>query len=455
MSPLLVISDLHMGSGPVDDFEPQIEKHFIEFLNESSNTGDGTELVINGDFLDFIQAPPYTGRQLRSQSKEGIPLCFTEDQSLKKLEAIYHAHRASFSAISAFIARRVENRLVILPGNHDADFYWPNVQLRFRDLICGDNEAAKQRLVFWLERVYRPPTFPNIWIEHGHQYDPINNFVIDNKPCWGADNVPIRADRKGVKRLYECIGTRFTIQFINELDLKYPYVDNIKPFSRFLQLFGASALIPGFGPLKAAVAVTSMTAFLAKTITTRPKDVLGFSDGKSASAADVVLLAFERAPASCQKAFISAVRERGFPLKSSLKIVLRNQTRALPFIDFLADNFDVLETIDYEPPNGVLKLAGAFRVNESEELRAAALKIVNDATNKADIVIMGHTHEPVAETAYINTGSWTRYYKLKTKEKLRPWSMLRAGSWRHFPYQLNYAVAEPGGRSTAKLRTYR
>ena len=38
------------------------------------------------------------------------------------------------------------------------------------------------------------------------------------------------------------------ILFLNDLDRDYPYVDNVKPFSRFLQLFGASALSPGLVP---------------------------------------------------------------------------------------------------------------------------------------------------------------------------------------------------------------
>src|SRR5439155_11225955 len=119
-------------------------------------------------------------------------------------------------------------------------------------------------LIYSLDPVYRPTMCPSVWIEHGHQHDPVNNFLFKGEPCWSANNPPIRRDQWGTERLYECIGTRFLIQFLNDLDKKYPYVDNVKPFWRFLQLFGASALRPGFGSVQAAVAVAFMDAFLAK-----------------------------------------------------------------------------------------------------------------------------------------------------------------------------------------------
>ena len=140
MPALIVISDLHMGSGPVDDFEPEIEKHLVAFLEEWRARDDATELVINGDLLDFVQAPPYKGPGLRDKAKDGTPLCFTQDQSLQKLGAIHNDHKNGLQALGAFLAHRPENRVILLPGNHDADFYWPAVQEEFRKLVCSDND---------------------------------------------------------------------------------------------------------------------------------------------------------------------------------------------------------------------------------------------------------------------------------------------------------------------------
>jgi UDP-2,3-diacylglucosamine pyrophosphatase LpxH len=101
---LIVISDLHLGSGSIDDFEPEIENHFVAFLENLRALDDAVELVINGDLLDFVQAPPYKGPMLRDSTPDGTALCFTEDQSCQKLSAIFNDHQRAFAALGAFLA---------------------------------------------------------------------------------------------------------------------------------------------------------------------------------------------------------------------------------------------------------------------------------------------------------------------------------------------------------------
>ena len=45
-----------------------------------------TELVINGDFLEFVQAEPWDDSALRGTSKEGLGLCFTEDNGTFRVD---------------------------------------------------------------------------------------------------------------------------------------------------------------------------------------------------------------------------------------------------------------------------------------------------------------------------------------------------------------------------------
>jgi hypothetical protein len=47
--------------------------------------------VINGDFLDFVQAEPWQSPDFESETPDGVPLCFTQEQSLQKLESILSA----------------------------------------------------------------------------------------------------------------------------------------------------------------------------------------------------------------------------------------------------------------------------------------------------------------------------------------------------------------------------
>lgn len=454
MTIVIVISDLHMGSGPVDDFDPEIEKLFLKFLDEWKSRGDAVELVINGDFLDFVQAPPYDGASLRSSTSDGIPLCFREEHSIQKLEAIARDHGPALRALGDFLEHRSTNRVVVMPGNHDADFFWPRVQAEFRWRVCEDKAGVTERLLIWLQPVYRPDSCPQLWIEHGHQLDPVNSFYVNGRPCWSEKEPPILADKLNIPRLYECVGTRFLIQFLNRIDEQYPYVDNVKPFSRFLQIFGASAMVPGYAPLRAAVAMGSITKFLAKMLATNPRDVFSRQEDNTASAATAILRAYQASPPEKRERFLSETQARGFNLTRGITITLSNEASAEPFMSFLEDNLDLLDVIDREIVEGTLKLAAGFVAKESDDLKEHAFNVVSDPANSAECVIMGHTHEAVNEPYYINTGSWTRYYQVAAKERLRPWSLLRAKAWKSFPYKLHFAIAEPGASPVASFRSY-
>ena len=105
------------------------------------------------------------------------------------------------------------------------------------------------RILFHLNGPYRPCHLPQAWIEHGHQYDKCNRFEVDGVPRWSTQHPPILTDDNGQQRLVECIGTQFLHRFLNRLDASYPFVDNVKPFYRFLHTFGLSALHPEYGTL--------------------------------------------------------------------------------------------------------------------------------------------------------------------------------------------------------------
>jgi metallophosphoesterase superfamily enzyme len=121
---VIVISDLHIGAGSLEDFDPEVEQAFGEFCDQIIAENQPTEVVINGDFLDFVQAEPWQSGEFESVTKTGVPLCFTEDQSIEKLESILRAHTATFDALAGLLKSKDVRRLTILPGNHDADLFW-------------------------------------------------------------------------------------------------------------------------------------------------------------------------------------------------------------------------------------------------------------------------------------------------------------------------------------------
>jgi UDP-2,3-diacylglucosamine pyrophosphatase LpxH len=458
----VIISDLHVSAGALDDCDAELEAHFSDFLCWLA-AGDGpVELVINGDFLDFVQAPPWEGAALSATSRIGnVPLSFTQAQSLEKLDAIYHAHEPHFSALRHFLEARAENRVVILPGNHDADFFLPAVQARFIERVCGDSHAISGRLRFHLEPFYRPDHARHVRIEHGHLYDKCNTFTKYGAQCWSEATPPVATDIAGQERLVECVGTRFLVQYLNGLDRDFPYVDNVKPFYRFITIFGTLAMLPGFAPLKAAAAIWGILAHVARESYRHPRDLLSVPDGGEGGPKAVLQNWVSHLTNDQRTAFLAAVPHHVLPRGQSLDGYLEGPENAEKLLQFLADHPDVLDRFPDDSSllsgggAGDLTLAGGFFEDETKVLSVAAQeRLQEDPT--VQTVVMGHTHEAMnrpSGIAYLNTGCWTRYYRFQASEQIHKWSLLRANApQEHFPYVLYCAVvpAVPGAPAELK-----
>jgi hypothetical protein len=338
-------------------------------------------------------------------------------------------------------------------------------------LISGGQADLIARITIPLCQVYRPPSSPGVWIEHGHQHDRCNCFFVGEEPYWSAERPPILTDREGCERLLECVGTRFLVRFLNALDAAYPYVDNVKPFSRFLGIFGASALQPGYAPIKATLAVWGMLRYLGHTLAHRPPDLLGMPHAKKTGPVDVLRQWVEEMPAVERSSLAERLRGRGFELETSLPLFLWQDESASRLLDFLSDHPDLASPIPADDPpllcsgaspraftgnTEFLELGSGFTADETGDLCRAAKSALRDPSVEA--VIMGHTHETVNRPQalpYINTGCWTRYYRFANDEPLRAWPLLRSPTYSRFPYQLNYAEITPGTPPSTRMVTFR
>lgn len=464
---IIVISDLHVGAGPLDDCDAELEGCLVRFLRECSLGDTPVELVINGDFLDFVQAEPWEGADFETEH-EGVPLCFTQNQSANKFKAMNKAHRPIFKGLGDFLGAHPENALVVLPGNHDADFFWPDVRGLFRESVAGESEDIRGRILFHLEQCYRPESSPGVWIEHGHQYDPNNRFFIDTneidrvsgskikKAVWSEEDLPIFKDETGTERLFECGGTRFMIRFMNGLDANYPFVDNVKPFSRFLRIFGVSTFNPRYKLLPQAASVWQMLRYLVKEGINYPASLLSLERPADGIGPSALLQALVGAMTDADVAwFVGELEVRGFALNTHPKMFVNNPEKAERLMTFLSENVDLLRRLEqvklpvlgFAP--GTLSMGKAFFVDETQELVKAAQKILNK--EGVTYAIMGHTHEPVDGRRYINTGCWTRYYRFGSDEDMRSWDVLKENSYQQFPYELRYAEVVPGQPPQAKV----
>jgi UDP-2,3-diacylglucosamine pyrophosphatase LpxH len=461
---VIVISDLHMGSGPLEDFDPEVEQALVEFCDQIIADDQPTEFVINGDFLDFVQAEPWHSPDFESATPQGDPLCFTEQQSLRKLDNIMHAHRVAFDALSRLAESKTISRLTIMPGNHDADLFWPKVRDELVTRLSVRSGASAGKIRFHLEPQYQPTEFPGLWIEHGHQHDTCNSFEINGKPYWSAKCPPIMADKDNVDRLISCVGTRFLLKFLNGMDEKYPFVDNVKPFSKFVKMFLVSGASPRFGPIKALVSYWALASFLAGRLAKSPRDLLSIEERPEKIADEMTRLIVELSDDKAEglKARLGAA---GFAIGSrQLKFyVSQDKENAEELLNFLSMHPDILAEVENDQSGllspgdaGYLTLGGGFIADETGELKRAARRIISDGL--ANAVVMGHTHEPVnpnSDLNYVNTGTWIRYFKEVEGNRRPAWSMLEKSAYANFPFELAYAEIDDRKGGTLVRRIFR
>ena len=244
------------------------------------------------------------------------------------------------------------------------------------------------------------------------------------------------------------------IKYLNRLDEEYPFVDNVKPFSRFLKLFGASAIMRGLGPLKAAVAVWAILRYLAYDNSVRhPSDLLGVDKEITPSVSLRLKQAIVKLSSPKQRELVTSLEQQGFAFEGRSPIMILEGGQSSDLMDFLAERPDLLDSMDdfgkgllgKSGIEGTLTMTRGFVADETQTLAIAARNVIRSGGING--VIMGHTHEsvlPTPEIPYFNTGSWTRYYRYSAAEKTHAWETLKPESLADFPYQLGYVEIRPG-----------
>lgn len=213
---VVVISDLHVGSpkSGLDDFNR--DEDFDRLLREvvPVRAGWPASLVINGDFIDFAQVRPDFGRP-----RDGVKLCArvgcSEAESRQKIDEVIEGHPQVFAAMRSFIERG--GQVLLLPGNHDIDLHWGEVQAAFHDVAGGVQFVGAGRVH---ER--------GVYIEHGNQYSEENRFEFWSNPFVQAPD--------GSTRLERPFGTLFLDAVFNDIKMRpeYRFVDKVHPRGKLL-----------------------------------------------------------------------------------------------------------------------------------------------------------------------------------------------------------------------------
>lgn len=210
----LVVSDLHLGKGRIvegggiNSFEEfYYGDKLVEFFHYYS-TGIyqeyEVELIINGDFLNFLQVD-YKGHFLT---------VVTEKIALDVLKSIIDGHPRVFKAMSDFAAKP-GNSITYVIGNHDQAMLWPACRA-YLNSVVGKPVRFKNIVYF----------FDGVHIEHGHMHEAANRmdprkFFLKKDLAEPILNFPF--------------GSHFFVEFVLKIKHAYPHVDKIRPFSKMLR----------------------------------------------------------------------------------------------------------------------------------------------------------------------------------------------------------------------------
>jgi UDP-2,3-diacylglucosamine pyrophosphatase LpxH len=238
---LVIISDLHLSQGrdPVtkkfnlneDFFFDEEFGRFLFFLeDESKRRGRKWRLIIAGDMMDFLQvtAVPKPGEvdfEISEREKE-FGLGTEEIKTVWKLKRVMDGHWRFFQSLANFLNK--EHRVVIIPGNHDVEFVYEQVQTAFKSELSKyltDPPVAKDlggNVEFFPWFYYEPGL---VFVEHGHQYDALNSF--DFFLC------PFRTVH-GKTMIDLPSGSFFVRYFFNRIEKIDPFADNIKPVTKYV-----------------------------------------------------------------------------------------------------------------------------------------------------------------------------------------------------------------------------
>lgn len=374
---------------------PEVLTGFLEQL-ASDPRRDEIELVIAGDFIDFLAESPYE------------PWTATEAEARKKLKAVFKRNEALFDELAR--CARDLGWLTILLGNHDVELAYPRVRDDlFRRLRTGPHRCHFVQS----NEAYR---VGELLIEHGNRYDSWNAIDHDGLrqvvSCASRGEVPPRP-------LDVCPGSQLVCGAMNPLKEGYHFVDLLKPEGKVLALL-LLELEPSLVRESLPELFHFATAWVAEYYRKATWELWG--DGQSPTAErHVAADAEDELPSDIRKVFYRELNE--IEEQQEKGIAASDTVRMLGKI-FFGQEKDGLKAMfargEDIPEPRLRKLQTALRgmldgdMTFEEGLpdgncHAAAEKMVEAGIAK--VVVMGHTHLardiPLPDGGrYLNTGTW-------------------------------------------------
>lgn len=216
----IVLSDLHLGAGYyingqrnlLEDFFYDKELvNFFHYFSSGDYLDAEVEIILNGDFLDFLSTPYVNYYD---------DMFWSEEAAIEKMKIIKSAHLEVFIAINTFLKCK-NKKFVYVVGNHDTEILLPGVQEKFLSFFSED---VREKIILPNSTDHYSPG-KGIYITHGHQYERAHDFSPENI---------ILTDAGGKKYVRPTWGSYYVSHIVNKFKLERSYINQIQPIKHFL-----------------------------------------------------------------------------------------------------------------------------------------------------------------------------------------------------------------------------
>lgn len=194
-----IISDTHIGEREkIDDFKNKAE-NFYQLLKliikENPDKNDPGELVLLGDFFDFLEV------EIKGKTSQNV-----ESEIKMKIDKIDEKYPSLFKNMGDYLMKG--QKIFYVSGNHDYHMLFPKVYRLVGEKLSsyGADHAINQQL--FLVSDYYVSLTHKIYAEHGHRFDSEN---------WHFN---------GMK---ESFGSLLVRNFLIHWEKEYKFLDNIRP----------------------------------------------------------------------------------------------------------------------------------------------------------------------------------------------------------------------------------
>lgn len=426
----IVVSDLHLADGHdvLEGFGAR-QQDALDGLLQAALPGGAlgdqkaATLIINGDCFDFLALPPYL--------ENGY---ITPAIALTKLEKVANAHQNFFRTLNAFLSQG--GQVVFLPGNHDIELCFKEVRTQVTRLI-----GQEQGLHFVLNQSYQP--WPDVYIEHGSQYD-FWNYVTG---VWDKQG---NASSEAPESILLPLGTQYMHRATFPISLRYPYFDHFDPPIGTTRQIALLSLLDPALLVKTAQSTANMMS-----------SPYSLPEGNESPAQ-----LFEQT----MPAFVAFQQEmlEHFPDWQSVEEAFsspedREQSQARALSEF----FTLRLALEQSSEAALQAIFQPISTPVADDTTRGMHTILNTRPDLR-VAVAGHTHVlrsdsfDAGKQIYLNTASWITRYAPPTPEQLTPeiLAWLRQPDMARFPFQdksgcvFAWIRAQTGQPSTASLYSW-